>query len=133
MIERTKHFGSFFIAGGSAFAVDVAVLFLLTEFLSMSPYMGQLIALWVAMTWAWWINRTWTFRVERPPSVREYVTYIASMLLSSVINYGCYVIALRAHPVFFNEPVLALFPATAVSMLVSYFGMKLIVFRKPKA
>ncbi len=132
MIARVRHFGSFALAGGSAFAVNATVLFVLTEYLSMSPYTGQLLAVWAAMTWAWWINRTWTFPVGRPPSLREYGSYIAAMALSSTVNYGVYVIALGVHPAFAEQPVLALVPATAVSMVVSYLGMKLMVFRRPK-
>lgn len=123
-----KHYLSFLIAGGSAFAVNTLVLFVLNTGLGFSPYIGQVIGLWSSITLSWWINRTWTFQTDKKISIKEYGTYAVSMLFSSVINFGVYALLVYVSPVLYDNPLIALVPATAASMFVSYFFMKFFVF-----
>ena len=128
-MHKGKHIGSFILAGGSAFIVNVIVLFILSEQLAISPLIAQLIGIWASITTSWLINRSKTFPTHQKPSVREYSTYCVSMLFSSFVNYICFVIILSFGGIFNDHPTLALVPATLISMNVSYFCMKYFVFK----
>ena len=129
-MSKAKHFAFFILAGGTAFGVNVAVLFVYAQVFDGNPYIGQIFGLWSSITASWWINRTWTFKRDDKMTWKEYGTYCLSMLFSSLVNYGCYALTLQIDPVFLTYPTLALFPATAISMVVSYVGMKFFVFKK---
>lgn len=129
-MDRIKHYSAFLIAGSAAAGANFLVLYLLSNVLGISPYFAQILGLWASITTSWWINRTWTFPAQNSPSVKEYFSYVASMLVSSAVNYLCFVLVLQVDPFFTANPAIALIPSTCVSMFVSYFGMKLFVFKK---
>jgi len=129
-MEKIKHYGHFLFAGGTAFLVNTIILYVLSNVLGVHAYIGQIVGLWGSITASWWINRTKTFKTATPPSWAEYRAYCASMLVASLTNYVCYIAVLAIYPVLEENPVIALFPATAISMFVSYFGMKYFVFKK---
>ncbi|GGF64467.1 hypothetical protein GCM10011332_18210 [Terasakiella brassicae] len=129
-MEKIKHYGHFLFAGASAFLVNTIILYVLSNVLGVHAYVGQIVGLWGSITASWWINRTKTFKTTAAPSWVEYRAYCGSMLLASLTNYICYIGVLAIYPVLEENPVIALFPATAVSMFVSYFGMKYFVFKK---
>lgn len=129
-MEKIKHYSAFLIAGGCAFIINLIILLLLITVLDLNPYLGQFFGLWGSITSSWWINRTWTFPSIVSPTIKEYVTYCTSMLVSSLVNYICYVLALQIHETFITYPILALFPATLISMVVSYVGMKFFIYKK---
>lgn len=128
-MEKRKHFGSFILAGGSAFVVNAVVLFILAEVLGLNPYLAQVFGIWASITTSWVINRTKTFPVEQKPTLMEYTAYCISMLFSSAVNYACFVLMLSFGAIFLEHPILALIPATLISMNVSYFCMKYFVFK----
>ncbi len=129
-MEKIKHYGHFLIAGTCAFLVNTAILYVLSHVLDIHAYIGQIVGVWGSITTSWWINRSKTFKTTEPPCWAEYRAYCASMLIASLTNYICYIGVLAMYPVLKENPVIALFPATAISMFVSYFGMKYFVFKR---
>ena len=123
-----RHYGGFVVAGGCAFVTDVGVFQLLHAGLGLDVLITRLLSISVAMVVSWAINRTVSFAVPGPPSVREFLHFAAVASMSSAVNYGVFAAVLFTRPE--TAPVAAIVAATAVAMVVSYFGMKLGVFRK---
>ena len=123
-----RHFGGFVLAGGSAFVTDVGIFQLLQGWLGLNPLIARLLSISAAMVVSWLINRTVTFAMPGPPRLAEFLRFAAVAWISSAVNYGVFAAILLARPDIW--PVAAIVAATAVAMVVSYFGMKRGVFRE---
>jgi hypothetical protein len=81
----------------------------------------------VAMTSGWLSHRTFTFALKTPPTIAEYLRYMAVGWFVSAVNYGVFVIILLLRPV--TEPLTALLGSSVVAMFFAYFGMRFAAFR----
>ncbi|MCX5497023.1 GtrA family protein [Kaistia dalseonensis] len=128
--QQLHHLAGFLVAGGSAFLVDAGILMLLVHF-GANPFAARPFAIACAMVVGWLINRTWTFPMPGPPRLGEFLRYAAVAWLSVSINYAIYAGLLIVWP---TMPLIeALVIATAIAMFFSYFGYRLIAFRKPRS
>jgi len=125
----TRHGPGFVAAGLIALGVDAAVLTSLTA-LGAGPFAARIVSILTAMVAAFFAHRRLTFAVETPPSWAEFARFLAVAWTASAVNYAIYALVLIAWPQV--VPLVALLAATAVSMGVSYFGMRLGVFRSPR-
>ena len=124
-----RHGPGFVAAGLIALGVDAAVLTSLTA-LGAGPFAARIVSILTAMVAAFFAHRRLTFAVETPPSWAEFARFLAVAWTASAVNYAIYALVLIAWPMM--PPVAALIAATGVSMGVSYFGMRLGVFRSPR-
>lgn len=124
-----NHGPGFVAAGLIALGVDAAVLTLLTA-VGAGPFAARVISILTAMIAAFFAHRRLTFAVTTPPTWTEFARFLAVAWTASAVNYAIYALVLIAWPQ--TLPVIALIAATAVSMGVSYFGMRLGVFRNPR-
>ncbi len=122
-----SHGAGFLTSGSIAFGVDAGVLFLLTHFAGLDPFSARVIAILTAMVAAWLLHRRLTFAVKTPPSIAEFMRFAVVAAGASLVNYGIYAAILLMWA--WVPPLAALVAATAVSMCVSYVGMRLGVFR----
>jgi putative flippase GtrA len=76
----------FGIVGGLAFGIDAVILAGLVE-LGLTPFVGRIGSIAVAIVFTWLMNRRLTFKVEAPPSWREFAHYVAISLMGASINY----------------------------------------------
>ncbi|WP_420548622.1 GtrA family protein [Curvivirga sp.] len=129
MTKLIKHYGAFVLAGGGAFVINSILLLLLVNILRLDPYLSQAFAVACGIVYSWFINRKYTFEVPEKPSFREFIKYCGTMFVSTLVNYSVYSLSITFFAVFYMYPVLALIPATAISMIVSYLGMKFHTFR----
>lgn len=123
-----RHGGGFLLAGLTAFAVDAGVLLVLTRAAGQDPFTARLLAIAAAMVVAWLINRRITFAVTAPPSVGEFMRYAAVAWTAALVNYAIYAGILLVSPA--TAPLTAMALATAISMTVSYVGMRFGVFAR---
>lgn len=76
----------FGMIGGVAFAIDATVLSGLT-WLGLTPFLGRLGSIAIAIGFTWMMNRWHTFKVEAPPSWPEFGRYVAISLIGAGVNY----------------------------------------------
>ena len=127
LAKTWRHIVTFLAAGLIAFAVDAAVLELLTRGLGLHPLLARVPSVGLAMTVSWWINRTFTFKVSKPVSLSEYLRFAAVASGSNILNYAVFSALLLLGVV--SLPLMALVLSSAVAMAFSYAGMRLGVFR----
>lgn len=126
-MKRIRHLGMFLAAGLAAFAVDAAVLELLTRGAGAHPLLARLPSVGLAMAVSWLINRTFTFAVRSAASLAEFLRFAAVASGSNILNYAIYSALLVLGAVL--VPFQALVISSAAAMAFSYAGMRLAVFR----
>jgi len=127
-VSSLRHFAGFLIAGSLAFITDVAVFHILASLLGIPILIARLLSISMAMVVSFLINRRATFAMPGPPRFREFLRFAAVGWLSSALNYALFAGVMLARPE--TRPLIAIALATAVSMVVSYLGMRMAVFRK---
>jgi putative flippase GtrA len=128
--QRPLRHGFAFVACGTfAFALDGLILKLLVVLGGLNPIVARLGAIAVAMVAGWLSHRTFTFALTTPPTLAEFLRYIAVGWLVSAINYGVFVAIMLARPA--TEPLLALVAASGVAMVFAYVGMRFAAFQAP--
>jgi putative flippase GtrA len=95
--------------------------------LGLHPFVARIAAIMVAMTSGWLCHRTFTFALKTPPTVAEFLRYVAVGWFVSAINYGLFVIILLVRPS--TEPLVALLGSSVVAMVFAYFGMRVAAFK----
>lgn len=79
----------FISVGLTTAAIDFGVLWGL-ELIGVSPYVGRVVSIAVALVVAWWMNRRLTFRSAAPPTWSEFGAYAATAAVGAAINYALY-------------------------------------------
>jgi putative flippase GtrA len=131
MRRRLRHGAGFLVSGGLAFLTDASILAALTRGAGLDPFTARIIAIGCAMIVAFFAHRRLTFAVQEPATWRQFSKFVGVAITASLVNYAIYAGILIARPG--TEPLAALVIATAISMFVSYAGMRFGVFRKPEA
>ena len=126
--SAVRHGAGFVASGLLATAVDAAMLEVLTRGAGLDPFSARLLAIVAAMVAAFFAHRRLTFAMTTPPTLAEFTRFLAVAWSASAVNYGLYALVLLARPE--TPPLLALVAATAVSMAVSYIGMRFGVFAR---
>lgn len=123
-MKRIFWFG---MAGGSAFLCDAGMLWLLTTFTPLEPFLGRVIAIAIAMCLSWLVNRSLVFGRSGRSLVHEGGRYGAVSLGGALFNYTIYAASLMLFPAL--SPVLATAIASACVMFWSWTGYSRFVFR----
>ena len=126
MLSVVRRFGGFAIAGLSGFVIDAG----LTEALAasgVSPYLGRILAVAVAITVTYTINRNFTWKERRARVSGRRARYLAVSLASIGANYLVFaaVLALLSG----LRPVLAVAAGTSVGMVMNFVGYSRFVFK----
>ena len=122
-----RHGLSFIASGAVAFAVDAAVLELLSAGLGLHPVIARLIAISLAMVAGWLMHRRYSFAVPAPPSVAEFLRYVGVAWTAAAINYGLFVLIVLIDPKF--GPLPAMIVSSLAAMIFAYLGMRFAAFR----
>jgi putative flippase GtrA len=124
-----RHGFAFLICGTIAFTLDGLMLKLLVVFGGLNPIVARLGAIAVAMVAGWLAHRTFTFALTTPPTLAEFLRYIAVGWVVSAINYGVFVAIMLARPTL--EPLFALVASSGIAMVFAYVGMRFAAFQAP--
>jgi putative flippase GtrA len=124
-----RHGFAFLVCGFISLCVDALVLKLLTLAFGLHPIVARLGAISIAMVSGWLSHRTFTFAMTTPPTLAEFLRYVAVGWLVSAINYGVFVVIILARPDI--EPLIALLASSLVAMVFAYLGMRYAAFRTP--
>ncbi len=122
-----RHWGGFLVSGLLAFAVDAVVLETGVRLFDLNPLLARLLAIALAMVAGWLAHRRLTFAVTAPPSLQEFLRYVAAGWGAAAVNYLVFAGLLVAVPAL---PRLGcLVAASGISMVFSYLAMRYAVFR----
>jgi putative flippase GtrA len=127
-------FPAFAVVGAAGFLVHAALLALLVRAFGTAPYAAWFPAFAASVLLTYLLHRRWTFRHRAGPAWRrELARYALLQALGALVNNGVFALALRAHPVFRAEPVLALAAGSGAAMVLNYLGARRLAFAHPGA
>lgn len=125
MKARLREGAAFLGVGGTAFVLGAVSLEALVR-AGVSPYAAQVPALGLAILTTWMGNRRWTFRVDAPPTRREFLRYIGASLGGLVVNAATFsTLTYAGLP---TTPAFA--AATVAAMGFNFFSYKFAVFAR---
>ena len=124
-----RHGAGFLTSGIIALAVDTGITSALTRALGVPPLVARPIAIAVAIVVAWACHRTLTFAVTAAPTFAEFLRYAAVAATAATINYMIFAAIVVLSPS--TAPEAALVASSIASMIVSYAGMRVGVFKQP--
>ncbi len=124
MILEFLRFG---IVGVAGLVVDMGVLWLAKE-AGLGNYSGRVVSFLAAATATYLLNRRFTFR-HAGGDARQWLGYLALMLLGGAVNYGAYVLCLGLAPALRDFPYPAVAVGAVAGMGVNYLSAKYLVFR----
>jgi putative flippase GtrA len=124
-LESPPNLLGFVVAGGLAFVIDGASLWLLTS-LGVNPLSGRLVGMALALVAGWWINRSWTYGDPAAPSLAELGRYALSGVVSTGVNYAAFALIIVLWPMVY--PLEALVVESGVALAVSFGGYCVAVF-----
>ena len=121
-----RRFGGFAVAGLSGFVVDAGLTEALAGF-GVSPYLGRILAVAIAIVVTYTINRNFTWKERRSPVPGRRARYLAVSLVSIAANYLVFAAALALLPGL--RPLLAVAAGTGVGMVMNFAGYSRFVFK----
>ncbi|WP_053239435.1 GtrA family protein [Pleomorphomonas koreensis] len=125
-----RRLGGFALAGFSGFFVDAGLTEALAA-LGVSPYLGRVAAVAVAIAVTYAINRNLTWKDRRAPVPGRRARYVAVSLTSIAVNYLVFAAALAT--ISGLRPLIAVAAGTGVGMVMNYAGYSRLVFRNDQA
>ena len=134
MSPSVRKFLLFAIAGGAGFIVDTGVLYALKG--SLGLYGARVVSFVCAVATTWIINRSVAFRAQQSdvPMWREFLHYLAAMILGGGVNYAVYAALVATVPLVAAQPVLGVAAGVLAGMFVNFFLADKLVFRsRPSA
>lgn len=125
MALPVRRLGGFALAGFTGFVVDAGLTEALAGF-GVSPYVGRVFAVAVAIAVTYAINRNLTWKERRAPVPGRRTRYVAVSLISIAANYLIFAAALAAIPGL--SPAIAVAAGTGVGMVMNFAGYSRLVF-----
>ena len=119
----------FAIAGVIGLIVDVAVLYLLRDWIG--PFYGRALSFFAAVFATWLVNRAFTFQ-SRPSGLsrtREFTTYLTLMLAGGVVNYVTYSGLVLWSETLREHLFLGVAAGSVAGMAVNFLTARFLLFR----
>ncbi len=119
----------FGMAGVFGFVVDTAVLYLLEG--AMGPFYARAVSFLAAVFATWSINRMFAFR-ERTSALskkREFVLYLALMLLGGMANYGVYSWLIVSYPLVRQHLIIGVAVGSLAGMSINFMFSRFCLYR----
>jgi putative flippase GtrA len=118
----------FALAGLGGFAVDAAVLSIMTA-QGLDPRFARLLSFGCALVATWLINRSLTFGDRTgAATIDEFLRYASASAMAGLINLAVFAILVAQGSPLAHMPVLAAACATGVSMGVNFWSYLTVVF-----
>jgi putative flippase GtrA len=126
--RSVRHWGGFLFSGGVAFLIDAGITTLLIRIARLDPFSARLIAILIAMVFAWLMHRRITFNVAYAATVKEFLHFAAVAGSANATNYVVYAAILLIWPA--TAPIGAILISSAIATVLSYLGFRFGVFRR---
>lgn len=122
----------FLFAGTAAVAFELFFIEASNYFLNSGHIIPRMISLPIAIIFTWYINRRYGFKVNKAPTVKEFLKYLNSNFIAQSTNFFLYLVLISYVSTFQKKPFLSLIIATSVSVLFSFLLYSKYVFAKKK-
>lgn len=120
----------FGVSGVTALLVDIGVLYFLKPLLGL--YGARVCSFLCAATFTWLFNRSITFPGHKDGSVlKEYLTYLSSMVVGGGINYLVYAISLSSFDVVRRQPAWGVAAGSLAGLAFNYLSARRIMQKRP--
>lgn len=117
----------FSLVGGVGFAIEAIVLTYLAAVPAVGAMKGRLVSFPLAVLATWWLNRRLTFRSTNEPR-RESFRYFLVQSLGALANLIVFTLLVALSPFLAEIPVVPLFFAALVGLLINFSLSKKFVF-----
>ena len=88
-VKKHEQIGRFLIAGGFAFAVNIVVLYVLTEIFHIYYLISTVLAFLVAFNVSFFLQKSWTFRDNSRDNLHVQIPlYLGMQVANLVLNTG---------------------------------------------
>ena len=129
LVALARELTAFAVAGTLGFLTHATILTALVRGLGVPAYPAWFPAFLVAVTVTYTVNRGWTFRARAGGDrVREYARYVLLQSGGAALNNVTYAAALWAHPLFRDQPVVALAFGCLAGMVANYLSARHLAF-----
>jgi putative flippase GtrA len=122
-----QSFSRFALIGVAGLAVDTTVLYL-ARWAGAGLLSARLISYLCAATFTWYANRRFTFAMHLPPSVQEWLRFIAANTAGGSVNYATYAALVWSLPVVAAHPFLGVAAGSASGLLLNFSLSRHVVF-----
>jgi putative flippase GtrA len=129
LLREALFFG---LIGFAGFLIDVAVLYLIKSLVGL--LYGRLTSFMAAVAFTWLMNRRWTFKKRSSGlnNAKEFLVYLAIMLIGGLINFGLYVWLVFSFQLFQANPVLGVAFGSLAGMLINFSLSRFILYGHQK-
>ncbi len=128
LLQRFRSLFLFSVSGVLALFIDIGVLYVCKPWLG--NYGGRAVSFLAAATFTWLFNRNITFSGPKEGSVlKEYLSYLSSMLVGGAINYGAYAASLQAFEAVRAQPAWGVAIGSLVGLAFNYLSARRIMKR----
>jgi putative flippase GtrA len=118
------------VVGGTGFAIDGALLHLLTGALGFNYFTGRLVSFSCAVACTWLLNRFWTFKTAGSGGrLREAALYVGVQCAGGAANIAVYTLAVMSVPALRHWLIIPLAMGSAVGLCLTFLGAKHLAFR----
>jgi putative flippase GtrA len=130
LLKITSHaFFRFLLVGSAAFVADVVYTKVLLLFaVPIVPLRVSSFLTFSALVW--YANRTYSFKVNTPPTFREYFKFMASVSVGGAVNIAVSSYVLHSYTTLPFFTTLAVAAGVASGMVFNFIAMRYVVWGK---
>ena len=118
----------FVLVGTAGFLTDSATFMLLSH-LGANITEARVASFSIAVCVTWLFNSNWTFRDRKSNHPGDFLKYLASQSLGSLVNLSTFFLSMQLSTTLQETPVLAIAIASITAMTFNYLACHLFVFR----
>ena len=126
--DKLKTIFLFLIAGIVGFTIEAVIIFFVTKYLMVNPFLARVLSFPVAVSSTWFINSKFSFRQHSQPSIAKFYRYLNSTILAQLSNFFSYGLIIFYFPMIL--PIMALIFSSLLAMNISFFLYLRYVFNK---
>lgn len=130
LFNKYRNFIFFGISGTLGFVVDSFCYLIFSYFFSY--YIARCFSFFIAIVFTWIFNRTITFKDNpfKGSIIREFVSYLLSMIVGGSANYFAFIILMNYSYVVSSFPVLGIAAGAFVGLFINFALSQFVLYKK---
>ncbi len=124
-----NQFLRFCLVGVIGFIIDASILQGLVVGAHLNPYLARLISFFIAAISTWVLNRSFTFDVSYKATHREWISYVAFMMIGFFVNYSAFAFSIKFLALTATQPWLGVAIGSIAGLRVNFLTSRLLFTR----